>query len=291
MQFRSEKLKRYSNIEIAVIMQELNYEQAFLTHLEVYSRMFGVRWVVNLCHTFIMNSLAPPPSAAPCKGLCEAPCESPSAKPSAEPSETFDIKFETDSLSGESLSFIPAVEEVNLLLPTPPPSPIKESISVATVPEPVPVPEPEVKILRLKKAAPLYSPTPSSPQAKQILKETVKKTSSPKKRAAVRDMTKLVKSGLLPQGTKVVPSAPEIKPDIYGIIQVNASGKVGIQPSWNPDTLYIGKSNAPTQFLAAVNKQFPSHKVYGRENAWNDLLKVNPTGGYVSLADLWLQSR
>lgn len=285
MQFRSEKLKGNSNIEIAVIMQELNYEQAFLTHLEVYSRMFGVRWVVNLCHTFIMNSLAPPPSAVPCKGLCEAPCESPSAKPCPEPPETFDIKFETDSLSGESLSFIPAVEEVNLLLPTPPSSP------VPPVAKPEPVSEPEVKILRLKKSAPLYSPTPSSPQAKQILKETVKKTSSPKKRAAVRDMTKLVKSGLLPQGTKVVPSAPEIKPDIYGIIQVNASGKVGIQPSWNPDTLYIGKSNAPTQFLAAVNKQFPSQKVYGRENAWNDLLKVNPTGGYVSLADLWLQSR
>ena len=270
-------------------MQELNYEQAFLTQLNVYSRMFGVRWVVNLCHTFIVNSLAPtlcdtpcesvpkappsqaPPSQAPpCEASCEASCEAP-------PCELFDIKFETDSLSGESLSFIPAVEEATLLLST-----------VEPAPQPV---EPEVKILRLKKAAPLYSPTPSSPQAKQILKETVKKTSSPKKRAAVRDITKLVKSGLLPQGTRVVPSAPEIKPEIYGIIQVNASGKVGIQPSWNPDTLYIGKSNAPTQFLAAVNKQFPAHRTYGRENAWNDLLKVNPTGGYVSLADLWLQSR
>ncbi len=238
-------------------MQDLQYEQAFLTQLEVYSKMFGVRWVVNLCHTFIMNSLAPPP-----------------APPAPPPLE---VKIETDSLCEESvLSFIPHVEEAKLLVPSPPPTP---------------PPEPDVKILRLKKAAPLHSPTPSSPEAKHILTQTVKKTTSPKKRAAVRDINTLVKCGLLPAGTKVVPSAPEIKPDIYGIIQVNAAGKVGIQPSWNPDTLYIGKSNAPTQFLAAVNKQFPSHKVYGRENAWNDLLKVNPAGGYISLADLWLQSR
>ena len=276
-------------------MQEPNYEQAFLTQLEVYSKMFGVRWVVNLCHTFIMNSLAPisiPTSTSTSTGMKTEPKPSTSTSTviKAEPilvEPAFDAEFETDSLAEEDLpSFIPVVEEATLLIPSPRPSPIP-------IPTPTlyPIREPSVKVLRLKKAAPLPAPTPSSPQAKQILKETVKKTSSPKKRSPVRDMDKLVKLGLLPAGTKVVPSAPEIKPDIYGIVQVNASGKAGIQPSWNPDTLFIGKSNGPTQFLAAVNKQFPSHRVYGRENAWNDLLKVNPTGGYVSLADLWLQSR
>lgn len=242
-------------------MQEPNYEQAFLTQLELYSKMFGVRWVVNLCHTFIMNSLAVPVPVAVANPRPETP--------------PIEIKIEDDTFSVDSLSIIPPVEEATPLIPSPPSTP----------------PEPEVKVLRLKKSAPLVSPTPSTPEAKHSLTQTVKKTSSPKKRAPVRDLSKLIKCGLLPAGTKVVPSAPEIKPDIYGIIQVNSSGKAGIQPSWNPDTLYVGKSNAPTQFLAAVNKQFPSHRVYGRENAWNDLLKVNPTGGYVSLADLWLQSR
>jgi hypothetical protein len=241
-------------------MQNANYEQAFLTQLEIYSKMFGVRWVVNLCHSFIMNSLAEP--LPPVQSV---------------PIPVPDCKFETDSLSEDSISFIPTVEEAQFLPPSPPPTP--------------PIKEPDVKVLRLKKSSPLHSPTPCSPEAKKILTETVKKTSSPKKRSPVRDLDKLVKSGLLPAGTKVVPSDTEIKPDIYGVIQVNASGKAGIQPSWNQDTLYVGKSNAPTQFLAAVNKQFPSHKVYGRQNAWNDLLKVNPSGGYISLADLWLQSR
>jgi hypothetical protein len=255
-------------------MQTPNYEDAFLTQLHVYTRMFGVKWVVNLCHTFIVNSLDE------------------QAKPMVPPLASVDCKIETDSLDdthadtlGDTLaeelpSLIPAVEKASFILLSPPSTPVS-----------VPVPEAQVKILRLKKSSLLPSPTPCTPQAKQSLTETVKKTSAPKKRSPVRDLAKLVKGGLLPPGTKVVPSAPEIKPDIYGIVQMNSSGKVGIQPSWNPETLYVGKSNAPTQFLAAVNKQFPSHKVYGRENAWNDLLKVNPTGGYVSLADLWLQSR
>jgi hypothetical protein len=275
-------------------MQEPNYEQAFLTQLDIYSKMFGVRWVVNLCHTFIMNSLAKP--------IVEPLNERPLSLNERPLSPTLDVKIETDSLCDELPSFIPKEEAT--LLPL-----ISSSLSVIDiVDDAIAViddiddgdddivivdddSKPAVKILRLKKTAPLDSPTHSSPQAKQILKETVKKTSSPKKRAAVRDMTKLVKCGFLPPGTKVVPSAPEIKPEIYGIIRVNALGKVGIQPSWNLDTLYVGKSNAPIQFLAAVNKQYPSGKVYGRENAWNDLLKVNPTGGYVSFADLWLQSR
>jgi hypothetical protein len=243
-------------------MQDFQYEQAFLTQLEVYSKMFGVRWVVNLCHTFIMNSLVGPPVAAP---------------PPPPPTPPLEVKIETDSLSEDSLlSFIPHVEEAKLLAPSPPPSP---------------PPEPDVKILRLKKAAPLHTPTPSSPEAKHTLAQTVKKTASPKKCAAVRDFAKLVNSGLLPVGSKVIPSDTEVKPDVYGIVKQNSSGKVGIQPSWNPDTLYVGKSNVPTQFLAAVNKQFPSYKVYGRQNAWNDLLKVIPSGGYVSLAELWSQSR
>ena len=224
-------------------MQEPNYEQAFLTQLEVYSKMFGVRWVVNLCHTFIMNSLAQPQSP-----------------PSPPPSPILKADIETDSLNTEPLSHEPS-------------------------------PEPQIHILRLKKAAPLHSPTPSSPEAKQSLTETVKKTTTVKKRAPVRDLEKLVKSGLLPVGSKVVPPDTEIHPETFGTIVQSTTGKHGIQPSWNPTICYVGKSNAPTQFLAAVNKQFPSHKVYGRKNAWNDLLKVNPTGGYVSLADLWLQSR
>jgi hypothetical protein len=242
-------------------MQNPKYEEAFLTQLQVYTRMFGVKWVVNLCHTFIINSLDD-------QATLKVPHPSP-----------IDCKIETDSLSDEVPSFVPVVKEASFLSPSTP------------IPLAIPVPEAHVKILRLKKSSLLPSPTPCTPQAKQSLTETVKKTSVPKKRSPVRDLAKLVKGGLLPPGTKVVPSAPEIKPDIYGIVQMNSSGKVGIQPSWNPETLYVGKSNAPTQFLAAVNKQFPSHKVYGRENAWNDLLKVNPTGGYVSLADLWLQSR
>lgn len=265
----NKKLNSSAAWEIAVPMQEPNYEQAFLTQLEVYSRMFGVRWVVNLCHTFIMNSLAPPPRPS---------------TPPRPPSPVFDVKIETDSLSGESLSFIPAVEEARLLMPSPPPTP-------PPAPQPEPEQEPQVKVLRLKKAAPLSSPTPSSPEAKQILTDTVKKTTAVKKRAPVRDLVKLVKSGLLPIGSKVVPSETEIHPDMYGTIVMSTTGKPGIQPSWNQSICFVGKSNAPTQFLAAVNKQFPSHKVYGRQNAWNDLLKVNPTGGYVSLADLWLQSR
>lgn len=242
-------------------MQEPNYEQAFLTQLEVYSKMFGVRWVVNLCHTFIMNSLAPPPR--------------PLTPP---PSPIFDVKIETDSLNSEPIPFLPAVEEATLSAPSPPPTP--------------PPPEPQIKVLRLKKPVPLHSPTPSSPEAKQSLTETVKKTTTVKKRAPVRDLEKLVKSGVLPIGTKVVPADTEIHPETFGTIVMSASGKPGIQPSWNQTICFVGKANAPTQFLAAVNKQFPSHKVYGRQNAWNDLLKVNPTGGYVSLADLWLlQSR
>ena len=246
-------------------MQEPIYEQAFLTQLDVYSKLFGVRWVVNLCHTFILDSLAKPPPPPP----------------SPPPSPIFDVKIETDSLNSEPLSFLPAEEEAKLLIPSPPPTP---------PPAPAP-PEPEVKILRVKKAAPLHSPTPSSPEAKHILTETVKKASTVKKRAPVRDLEKLVKSGLLPIGTKVVPSDTEIHPDTFGTVVMSSTGKPGIQPSWNQSICFVGKSNAPTQFLASVNKQFPSHKVYGRQNAWNDLLKVNPAGGYISLADLWLQSR
>ena len=259
-------------------MQQLYYEDAFLTQLHVYTHMFGVKWVVNLCHTFIINSLHDQ----------EQRQTKPIVRPLSPRPSPVDCKIETDSLSEELPSFVPIVEEASSSILSPPSTPVPVSVPV---PEPVPEPEAEVKILRLKKSSLLQSPTPCTPQAKHSLTETVKKTTSPKKRSPVRDLGKLVKSGNLPPGTKVVPSAPEIKPDIYGIIQVNSSGKVGIQPSWNTDTLYVGKSNAPTQFLAAVNKQFPSHKVYGRENAWNDLLKVNPAGGYVSLADLWLQSR
>lgn len=225
-----------------------DFETAFLTQLELHSRMFGVKWVVNLCHTFIVKSLD---------------------------DNHLPLNIEKDSLCEEVPSIVPFVEEENSVILSIPDSP-----------------EPEVQILRLKKSVSLESPTHCSPQAKQILTDTVKKsTIVPKKRSPLRDLSKLVKAGLLTAGTKVVPADTELKSDRYGIIQMNSSGKVGIQPSWNPDTLYIGKSNAPTQFLAGVNKQFPSHKVYGRKNAWNDLLKVNPNGTYVSLADLWIQLR
>jgi hypothetical protein len=243
----------------------MNYENAFLTQLDIYSKLFGERWVIDLCHKFTVSCLRQPVG------------------------EILPTKIETDSLDGHEVpSSIPIVVEAEFLPsppPTPPPSPKPE-------PAPAPVPERKVKVLRLKKSAPLPAPTPSSPEAKQNLTETVKKTTvAPKKKSTVRDLDKLVKSGLLPPGSKVVPSAPEITPNIYGIVHLTATGKAGIQPSWNTDTMFTGKSNAPTQFLSAVNKQFPSYKVYGRENAWNDLLKVNPSGGYVSLADLWIQSR
>jgi hypothetical protein len=243
--------------QFAVQTDTMNYEQAFLAQLEVYSKLFGERWVIDLCHKFTMGCL-----------------RQPEIKPEPLPSS-----IETDSLDDFLPSSIPIVEEA-VVIPSPPPSP-----------PPEPEPERKVKILRMKKSPPLVAPTPSSPEAKQNLAETVKKTVTSKKKTTLRDMDKLVKCGLLPPGSKVVPSAPEIAPNIYGVIHVNAKGKAGIQPSWNTETMYVGKSNAPTQFLAAVNKQFPSYKVYGRENAWNDLLKVNPSGGYVSLADLWIQSR
>ncbi len=236
----------------------MNYENAFLTQLELYSKLFGERWVIDLSHKFTMSCLR---HTTP---------------------EILPTKFETDSLDGDELpSSIPIVVEAEVLPPAPPPPP-----------EVKPEPERKVKVLRLKKSAPLAAPTPSSPEAKQNLTETVKKTTVvPKKKSIQRDLDKLVKSGLLPPGSKVVPSAPEITPNIYGIVHLSANGKAGIQPSWSTETMYVGKANAPTQFLAAVNKQFPSYKVYGRENAWNDLLKVNPSGGYVSLADLLIQSR
>ena len=242
----------------------MNYENAFLTQLDIYAKVFGERWVIDLCHKFTMSCLRHPEIK----------------------SEAIPSSFETDSLDDFLPSSIPMVAEAEPISsppPTPPPPP---------TPTPDSGPERKVKVLRLKTSAPLSSPTPSSPEAKHILTETVKKTTSaPKKKTIVRDLDKLVKSGLLSPGSKVVPSAPEITPNIYGIIHLGSNGKAGIQPSWNTDTMFTGKSNAPTQFLSAVNKQFPSHKVYGRENAWNDLLKVNPSGGYVSLADLWIQSR
>lgn len=242
----------------------MNYENAFLAQLDVYAKLFGERWVIDLCHKFTMSCLRQPEVK----------------------SEPILSSFETDSLDEFLPSSIPIVEEA-VHIPSPPPTP-----PPPPTPEPEPEPERKVKVLRVKKSAPLASPTPSSPEAKQNLTETVKKTTAVvKKKTIVRDLDKLVKSGLLSPGSKVVPSAPEIAPNIYGIIHLTSSGKAGIQPSWNTDTMYTGKSNAPTQFLSAVNKQFPSYKVYGRENAWNDLLKVNPSGSYVSLADLWLQSR
>lgn len=241
----------------------MNYENAFLTQLDIYAKLFGDRWVIDLCHKFTMSCLRQPEVK----------------------SEPIPSSIETDSLDDFLPSTIPIVEEAVRISTPPPPPPTPP-------PEPEPQPERKVKVLRLKKSTPIVAPTPSSPEAKQNLTETVKKTSViAKKKSTVRDFDKLVKSGLLPPGSKVIPAAPEITPTIYGTVHLSATGKPGIKPSWNADTLFTGKANAPIQFLSAVNKQFPSYKVYGRENAWNDVLKEIPSGGYVSFADLMTQSR
>lgn len=238
------------------------YEQAFLTQLEVYSTLLGERRIVQLCQEYTLRCLR------------DQPIPSPPPSP---------ITIETDSLYDDGLN--EATPPPVQLPPTPPPP----------TPPPEPEPKPDLtpvslyKVVRLKKSAPLIT---SSPEAKQNLVNTIKKsTVVPKKKSTMRDLDKLVKLGLLPSGSKVIPSAPEVSPDIYGTIVVGSTGKAGIQPSWIKDTLYIGKSNPPTQFLAAVNKQFPDYRRYSRENAWNDVLMVTSSGSYVSLADLWNQSR
>lgn len=168
-----------------------------------------------------------------------------------------------------------------------------DEVEILPTPKPTPPPEPKHKILRMKKSAPLPVLSSSSPQAQQNLVETLKKSNpeSPKKKSVIRDIQKLVKQGFLTVGSKVVPSAIEISPTIYGTIVMDTKGKPGIQPSWNENIVFTGKYNAPMEFLLAVTKQYPKYNQYHRENAWNDVLKVNPGGGYVSLADLWIQSR
>lgn len=242
-------------------MQNL-YAQALLTSLDVYAHMFGERWVIDQCHSYTLKCLR-----------------------DSNPVKKQDIiSIETDSLyDDDEVEIVSPVELPSRPLTPPPPSP------PTPPPEPTPQPEPQYKILRVKKSPPVVQ---GSPQAKQNLVETLKKSSSvAKKKSVIRDINKLVKQGLLPVGSKVVPSASEVSPDVYGIIQLNSAGKVGIQLSWSPETILVGKANAPTQFLNAINKQFSAYKRYDRENAWNDLLKVNPGGSYVSLADLWIQVR
>lgn len=157
---------------------------------------------------------------------------------------------------------------------------------------PEPIPEVKAAEVTIKKVVPIkrkpvqvkVKVPEGTPEAKQQLQETVSPTPV-KKKVKFRNFKKLVETGVLPMGTEVYPSAPEINPSTTGLIVKDPKGQPAIQASWDKSKYFTGTSSPPVKFLLEAQKRFPHLKVYVKENAWNEVLYKGSDGHYRMLSD------